>query len=410
MRGIGRRFWAVGLWLCFAALPLSAAPPEGLIQAREEIPEELLLDVSIELFDSGLPEGAAALKLDDEGLFDDVREAEARYIPVRLMETLQGTAQWGAVRVVPPDTGSAEVVVRGEIVDSNGVRLIVRIQAEDARGRVWFDRRYKEQADIRAYLDDEEGDKSLDLIDEPFQNLYHQVANDLLKVRAKHDREELLELRDLARLRFAADVAPLAFDEYLGRDRRGRPMLARLPAADDPMLERVDRVRERDYLLVDTLSEYYATFEARMSEPYSEWRRMSYEEEMARRKIKRQARTQKILGALAILGGIVAESEGNGSGIGEVAIVGGALALQGGIARSQEAKIHVEALRELAASLDAEMRPLLVDVEGETLRLTGTAETQYLAWRKILRDIFLEETGLPVDPDDPSRLAGVEED
>ena len=63
--------------------------------------------------------------------------------------------------------------------------------------------------------------------------------------------------------------------------------------------------------------------------------------------------------------------------------------------------MHYEAIQELAASFDAEMQPLLVEVQGETLRLTGSAEAQYAAWRKLLRRIFEEETGLPVDPDTP---------
>jgi hypothetical protein len=60
--------------------------------------------------------------------------------------------------------------------------------------------------------------------------------------------------------------------------------------------------------------------------------------------------------------------------------------------------MHAEALRELAASLDSDVAPLLVDVEGEVMRLTGSVETQYATWRQLLREIFASETGLPVDP------------
>jgi hypothetical protein len=41
------------------------------------------------------------------------------------------------------------------------------------------------------------------------------------------------------------------------------------------------------------------------------------------------------------------------------------------------------------------MEPLLVDVEGQTLRLEGSAETQYAEWRRLLSEIFVTETGLP---------------
>jgi hypothetical protein len=36
----------------------------------------------------------------------------------------------------------------------------------------------------------------------------------------------------------------------------------------------------------------------------------------------------------------------------------------------------------------------VVDVEGRTLRLTGTAEEQYKEWRELLHQLYLEETGV----------------
>jgi hypothetical protein len=59
-----------------------------------------------------------------------------------------------------------------------------------------------------------------------------------------------------------------------------------------------------------------------------------------------------------------------------------------------------EALRELAGSFDSEVAPILIDVEGEVLRLTGSVETQYTTWRQLLRQIFAAETGLPLDPNE----------
>jgi hypothetical protein len=34
-----------------------------------------------------------------------------------------------------------------------------------------------------------------------------------------------------------------------------------------------------------------------------------------------------------------------------------------------------------------------VDVEGRTLRLTGTADEQYREWQRLLHELYLEETG-----------------
>ena len=71
-----------------------------------EISEDQLLDVWIELFDPG------ELQVDEDdtkGLSTDIREAEARYMPVLLRDTMEKTGYWGAVRVVPRDTEGGEV-------------------------------------------------------------------------------------------------------------------------------------------------------------------------------------------------------------------------------------------------------------------------------------------------------------
>jgi len=57
------------------------------------------------------------------------------------------------------------------------------------------------------------------------------------------------------------------------------------------------------------------------------------------------------------------------------------------------ANIHREEIRELSESFVAEAAPMVVQVQGETMRLTGTAEAQYESWRKLLREIYESETG-----------------
>jgi hypothetical protein len=36
----------------------------------------------------------------------------------------------------------------------------------------------------------------------------------------------------------------------------------------------------------------------------------------------------------------------------------------------------------------------LIEVEGQTRRLTGTAEEKYREWRRLLREIYSRETGM----------------
>lgn len=368
--------------------------PVELTQATREIPEETLLDIGIEVFDPGLPEGDEHAK-EDEGVFPAVRRAESRWLAVHLMRTLQSTGFWGAVRVVPSSAGVVDLAVSGEIVESNGAEMVVRIEAVDATGRTWLERKYKAEPDERAFRED-----GAILVDDPFQDLYDRVANDLLEERRERSADELREVRRVTALRFASELAPEAFGDYLERGRKDRYALARLPAEGDPMVDRVEAIRLRDHLFVDTVTGHYSTLYDRMEEPYSEWRRFSYEEEMARRKIQRKARTRKIVGALAILAGLLSDVDSRAEAAGrDVAIYGGAAAMQSGFQKAREAKIHVEALRELASSFDAEVEPMLIEVEGRTLRLEGSVEAQYAEWQEILQRMLRHETGVQPDPD-----------
>jgi hypothetical protein len=72
--------------------------------------------------------------------------------------------------------------------------------------------------------------------------------------------------------------------------------------------------------------------------------------------------------------------------------------MQSGFQKSAEKGVHQAALKELATSFDGDVAPLLVEVEGQQLKLTGPAETQFAAWRSLLRQVLSLETGAPIDP------------
>jgi len=107
-----------------------------------------------------------------------------------------------------------------------------------------------------------------------------------------------------------------------------------------------------------------------------------------------------LLGAFAILSGMfLIDGSSQGAGAAQtIAIIGGSAAIQAGLKEAGEAKVHVASLKELGMSFETEVAPLLVDVEGQTLRLSGSAEKQFATWRFLLRDIFAAENGISRDP------------
>jgi hypothetical protein len=370
----------------------SNRPRVEAIQAQGQVPEERLLDVGVEIFDPGAQENDRE-KLARRGLSPELRRSEARYISYHLKKTLEGTGNWGAVRVLPGPGEGLDVTVSGRILDSNGKHLTLDIDARDATGRPWVLKRYRGEADTSAYSGERPAPP------EPFQAVYNRIANDLLAGRDDLDADELVEVRRVSSMRFAAQLAPEAFGSHLKTKGSSRFTLVRFPAEDDPMLRRVASIRERDQMFVDTLNDHYLSFYERMSEPYTSWRKNSYEEQDTLDRIKRESLLKKILGGAAILIGMTMTPDNQGEQMArDAAILGGSLALQAGFQQAQEKGVHEAALKELATSFDAETAPLLVEVEGQQLRLTGSAETQFAAWRELLRQMFALETGTPSDP------------
>ena len=359
-------------------------------RATSEVAADELLDVGVRLFDENVPEDEQ--QREKERIFPDVRKAESRYIPVLIRDTLEDTGQWGQVRVLPRDGNGMEVFIDGRIVQSDGRELRLDVVVTDAAGRTWFRRTYQGQADTRAYKDVVAKPR------DPFENVYNTLANDLLAARRALTREQRVALRRIAELRFAADLAPYAFGGYLAQDKRGLYSVTRLPADDDPVVQRMQRVRERDYALVDTLNEYYANFGGSIAVPYTEWRKYTHEELEAEAQAKREALTRQVLGAVAVVGGIMAGAETSssaGSAAATAAVIGGMYAFKSGLDKRAEIKIHTESLKQLGDSFQSEVQPMVVDVEGRTLQLKGSAEEQYAEWRRLLRELYENETGLP---------------
>jgi hypothetical protein len=360
-----------------------------MVRAETEVDEAALLSIGILVFDPGVDEDQQD---EEDFIFPDVRRAEARYMPYHLKSTLEDAGHWGSVWVLPEPSEAVDVLVWGRVDRSDGLEVKIRIGAWDATGAEWLNKKYKTRVPEKAYS------KYRDQTQDPYQNIYNSIANDLLAVRNKKSDKDLTTIRNVAELKYAAELIPFAFDKHLEED-DGIYRIRRLPASGDPMFERMLAVREREYMVVDTLNEYYANLYYELSQPYEDWRKMSREEMIRYQELKRSARMRQLLGLAAILGAVAYEgSGGNNSAITSTAVFGGIEGIKSGFGKSSEADLHRESLRELGSSFDAEAEPLVVEIEGQTRRLSGTAEERYKEWRQLLREIYASETGFIAQP------------
>jgi hypothetical protein len=211
----------------------------------------------------------------------------------------------------------------------------------------------------------------------------------------------------VANLRFAEDLAPDAMAGMTAKDKNGVMQVVRLPADGDPTLGRIERIRERDTAVVDTVNDYYASFHDSMEESYGSWRQTSFTELEKEMRARSSARTRTVLGAAALIASIFAPNSCGGydyncrrieNAARNAGTMGGIAAVLSGMKKYADARTHADALKELTLSFQSEVAPQVVEVEGHTLRLTGTAEDQYREWRKLLKQLYLEETGAAAAP------------
>ena len=371
--------------------------------ASLQISEAMLLDVGIMNFAPGVPEKN---NIEKTRIYPEVRMAEARYIPYHLKTTLQGTGFWGAVRVIPSQYAFTDVMLSGEIETSDGEFVTIRVKAADAMGHEWFERSYTMQTGISSYA--EYRDRSQD----PYQKVFNDFANDLRAHALTLTPREITRIRQASELKFFADMAPNAYEDHLANDESGGVSIVRLPAENDPMVDRLRQIRERDRLVVDTLNEHYANFYYGIALPYEGWRQRTREQSISYRQVRRSAAMRALIGA-AVIAGAVQFDPGSSSysryraqSIAQsVAIQKGFGTIMNALRQRSAANIHREEIKELSESFVAEAAPMVLQVQGETMRLTGTAEAQYESWRKLLREIYEAETGFSdaVEVGNPAR-------
>ena len=360
-------------------------------QSDQVLDESALLDVGVVVFDANVPDDY------DERInniiLPEVRRAEAQYMPYFLKNVLQSTGNWGAVRVVPQASEVVDVLVNGKILHSDGESMRLQATVSDASGAQWFDREYSALASKYAYED------GMPASIDAFQAIYKQLADDMLVYREGLMDSDVARLRSIAEMRFAQGFSPEAFSEHVGRTDNGQFTLNRLPANDDPMLQRVRQVREREYLFIDTLDEYYTNFYREMFPAYQDWRRSGYEQAIAYKQLRAQSKARVIGGTLAIVGSVGAIYESDNAYVDASGLTGvgaGAALIASGIQKRHEAEQQADRLRELGSAAEAALVPTTIELENQTARLQGTVQEQYKQLRKILKRIYFEDLNLPV--------------
>ncbi|MCH7822911.1 MAG: hypothetical protein IIA07_12910 [Proteobacteria bacterium] len=329
-----------------AAGPL---PSETKPILAEDADNVAALNVSITVFDPGVPADPRMHR--DQQVFPRIREIEATFLPFVLREALAETNAWGAVRVVPQPDIAAELLVSGSIVRSDGEILELNIRAVDASGRVWLDRSFVAAVEN--------------------QELYFKIVAALQTARAQLSNKALRDVVEISLLRYANQLAPSAFGAYLHEAADGTFTIIRLPARNDPMLGRIDRLRRIEYVITDAVDAKFQELHAEIASTYDLWR--EYRRKVIEYQVEDVRRAQDT------------ESD---------APRGSYEAMKNRYDNYKWNRITAQEQESLAVAFNNEIGPKVDAMEARVAELQGWVDQKYAEWHRLLEELFEVETGL----------------
>jgi hypothetical protein len=242
-------------------------------------------------------------------------------------------------------------------VFSDGRDLILDVTARDAMGTLWLEQRIAH----RSSLSEES--------EQPLGALFNVISNRLLAYWRSLAILERQRFLDAAGLMYAQSLVPEAFSDMLALTEEGW-QLRRLPAEGDPMMARVTRVRNQEYLFCDTVDEQYTLLEDRVGPTYALWRQATLEQAEWLEQYARRASSRAVKSSDSEFSRMHAQ-----------------------YAAYRSFRIQEQALFELAEALDNESQPTVLQTEDRVVSLKGTLASQYDTWRELLREIYLLEQG-----------------
>ena len=356
--------------------PLNLVGDVNLAQTVQAPPESALIEIGVQVFGTA-QEKKGEYKIGD-WVFDEIIQKETQFLPHLLKNTLVASNQWGAIRVIPERDPSLDLIVEGQIIQSDGETLELQIRAIDSSGREWLNQTYADQSIQEEYPEStrftlENTFDAINFVD-PFQDIYNRIANDLVAVSIRLGEQTLVDLNLVTDMLYASDLSPDTFSGSIIKNEDGLLLVDTLPSLDDPMMARVADMKYRHHLFIDTVDEYYQTLYDDIQPAYVLWRRYSIDQISEIETSRQEA----------------GRSDYGGSS--------GFLSLSQRYDRFKWSKIFEREFSDLAAGFNNELAPAFLELNSQVHGLTGTMEQQYREWRGILRRIFELENG-EITPD-----------
>ncbi len=352
------------------------------IESASTVPR---LDVIIPIFDPGLEEDAENYK--DNGIWPELRRAEANRFAYKLKQALDKTGAFGTVRVTPDATASGDLYILGKVEESDGQEVQIKLNVVDISGKEWLDESFDHEVNQAFYKNNRNKGK------DAYDPIFKEAANEIIEVLKEHSHAELDDLKYIATLQFAASFNDKALSEHINND-DGEIELISKPSDQDPLLQRVMAIRVREQQFTENLQQGYQSFSQNMDNSYLIWQEASFTENELRRDSRNKGILKAVGGILMIALAVAAGVSGSNIAASTASIAGGiagSILISGGFKSIEEAKFHKDALNELGESINLEMSPQVIAFEDESVKLTGNIQQQFKQWREFLKRIYQQE-------------------
>ncbi|MEM9401411.1 MAG: hypothetical protein AAGA44_02850 [Pseudomonadota bacterium] len=224
----------LAILLYFAAGSATAGEPTGV-------------DATVLVFDTGLTSAEP-----DDTVFPAVRRVEALLWSYSLSQRLRASPVFDIVRIAARPDDLTELSISAVIAVSDGRRIALDVVVRDALGDEWLAQRFEGLS----------GNATL---------VMDSIARALEAKVLAQSTAERQRLREAALLRYGRRLAPSVFDDFFTEDDDGTLTLVRLPSRDDPMIERLLRLREATFLISDVIDEKFRELGSEVGDVYALW-------------------------------------------------------------------------------------------------------------------------------------------
>jgi len=376
------------------------APELGTVKRQFNYNSSIFLDVAIPVFDPGIPLDARGniddKKVAEQDIWPQVRRLEANRFAIDTKKALAATKAFGAINITPDASASADVYVLGKINYSDTETVKISVRVMDATNDVWGEKTFEHQVGEAFYRDAFRKDQN------PYAPIFNDIAAYVYDLLIKKSDAEKKAIQQVSDVRYAAMYSPEAFSRYLVNKRKGITsrqtvfQLTGTPSPQDPMLQRVQLLQNKDEQFVDQLQDSYEAFYAQTHDAYLKYQRETLPIAADIRRKKAERATQQLVAAGGAVLGIMLAKNSN-STAGEIgAIAAGATAvysLSKAIETNRQVSAQRDVLSEMGQNLDIKVTPQVVELNDQTIELKGTASEQYTQLRQRLLEIYqLEAT------------------